>query len=74
MGKKPRTSIIWDGSLLDVTAPESVEILIREDHKVMWVNVNGHLALRCCLIGELSLVKDGVLQMMEKKEVPIGTV
>ena len=34
--------------LLDITNPENVEIRIRGDGKVIWVNVDGICRLRCC--------------------------
>lgn len=43
---------------LDVTNPETVEIVIRPDKKVVWINVNGVCLLRCCQIQKLD-VNDG---------------
>ena len=37
----------------DITAPEEVEILIRQDGTVIWVNINGMCALRACQIKRL---------------------
>ena len=39
----------------DITAPEEVEILIKEDGKVIWINVDGICELRACRIGKLTL-------------------
>lgn len=53
---------------LDITKPEiGVEILIREDKKVIWVNVDGVCRLRICQIPEL-LVNDS-----SKNEIPNET-
>ena len=40
----------------DITGPDYVEILIRNDGKVVWVNINGVCALRACQIKELDLI------------------
>ena len=37
----------WEKSL-DVTGAEHVEVEIRSDGSVLWVNVDGTLALRVC--------------------------
>lgn len=42
---------------VDVTAPEVVEILIRSDGKVVWVNVDGFCLFRACRVQKL-LVED----------------
>lgn len=39
----------------DVTAPEIVQIQIRGDGTVVWVNINGECALRACRIKNLVL-------------------
>lgn len=40
----------------DITAPKfPVEILIREDGKVLWINVDGVCVLRICQIQEIKL-------------------
>lgn len=36
--------------MVDVTGPEQVEVLIRNDGKVIWINVDGVCRLRCCRI------------------------
>lgn len=42
--------------MLDITAPEhGVQIIIREDRKVLWVNVDGICRLRICDIPYLSV-------------------
>jgi len=40
-------------SAVDISSPEAVEVLIRADQKVIWVNVNGVCVLRCCKIKNL---------------------
>lgn len=42
----------------DITAPEEVEILVRRDGTVIWVNIDGRCALRACRIKQL-VVEDG---------------
>jgi hypothetical protein len=39
--------------MLDITAPDIVEVEFREDGKVIWVNVDGKCALRVCQIKQL---------------------
>jgi hypothetical protein len=39
----------------DITAPEEVEILIKEDGKVIWINVDGICELRVCRISKLTV-------------------
>lgn len=40
-------------SAVDISSPESVEVLTRADKKVLWVNVNGVCVLRICKIKNL---------------------
>lgn len=40
-------------NMLDITAPDSVEVLIRDDKKVVWVNVDGICRFRACRIKKL---------------------
>jgi len=42
-------------SAVDIASPEGVEVLIRADQKVLWVNVNGVCVLRCCKIKNLEV-------------------
>lgn len=44
--------------MTDITAPKLVEVQIRHDQKVIWVNVNGTCALRCCQVEHLVLPDD----------------
>jgi hypothetical protein len=48
---------IWvdEEGMVDVTAPQVVEISIRYDGKVVWVNVDGICRFRSCQIGTLIL-------------------
>lgn len=39
----------------DITAPQEVEVSIKHDSKVIWVNVDGVCRLRCCAIGNLTV-------------------
>lgn len=46
------------GSMKDITAPDVVEVEIRSDGKVVWINVDGKCALRACRIKRL-VINDG---------------
>jgi hypothetical protein len=39
----------------DISQPKVVQIQIRSDAKVVWVNVDGKCVLRCCQIEKLIL-------------------
>lgn len=43
------------GELMDITAPKAVQIQVRADGKVIWVNVDGLCVLRCCQIEVLEV-------------------
>lgn len=43
------------GEMMDITAPKGVQVQIREDGKVLWVNVDGMCVLRCCQIEVLDV-------------------
>ena len=43
--------------MIDITGPEHVEIIVRSDRKVVWVNVDGVCQLRCSQIVK-SIVND----------------
>lgn len=44
-------------TMLDITAPKAgVEVLVRDDGSVLWVNVDGICRLRICRIGDNQLV------------------
>jgi hypothetical protein len=42
------------GDMLDITSPTDVEIKIRADRKVVWINVEGSCVFRACRIGCLT--------------------
>jgi len=44
--------------MLDITAPKVVDITIRSDGKVVWVNVDGICRFRACRIQETLVVHD----------------
>jgi len=43
------------GDLHDVTAPEFVQVVIRRDGKVVWINVDGACVFRACQIKVLEV-------------------
>ena len=45
---------------LDITEPQSVEIQIRNDGKVIWINIDGACVFRACRIKELSVIDERV--------------
>ena len=44
---------IHHGELLDIASPKYVDIEIRQDGKVVWVNVDGITRIRLCRIENL---------------------
>jgi hypothetical protein len=48
--KDMETKEVYAGSLLDISNPEHVEVVLKEDHKVLWVNIEGVCKLRVCNI------------------------
>ena len=44
-----------DLDMLDITAPNHVEIEIKDDGKVVWINVDGICRCRLCRIGNLQV-------------------
>jgi hypothetical protein len=48
-------STVQLGDMLDITAPKGVQVQIRADGKVLWVNVDGKCVLRCCQIEVLDV-------------------
>lgn len=46
---------IETSSIIDITEPERVEVLIRADKKVIWINVDGICRLRCSRIKHLKV-------------------
>lgn len=49
------------GPQLDITAPDNVEVLLREDGKVLWVNVDGVCRLRICRVEKISFQHENTL-------------
>ena len=43
------------GEMHDITAPKAVQIMIRRDGKVVWVNVDGRCVFRACQIEVLEV-------------------
>jgi hypothetical protein len=41
--------------MIDITAPEAVELMISCDGKVIWVNIDGECQLRVCQIKYLDV-------------------
>lgn len=44
-----------ENRMLDITGAEHVEVRLRSDYKVIWVNVNGICRLRICDIDKLEV-------------------
>ena len=42
----------------DITGAEVVEVIVRRDGRVVWVNVDGHCELRVCRIKGRVIVDD----------------
>lgn len=59
-------------TMMDITHPEGVQVQLRDDNKVLWVNVNGICRLRCCEIQHLDidipirLLPDASTKILEK--------
>lgn len=51
-----KINLLPEPTQLDVVAPEIVEIVIRDDGTVAWINVDGICRLRTCRVGRLRLV------------------
>jgi hypothetical protein len=51
------TYVTWDGQMVDIAAPVNVEVEVRGDQKVLWVNVDGVARLRICRIQAELVVK-----------------
>ena len=51
-------SISFMEGLLDVTGAETVEVQVRHDGEVLWVNVDGRCRLRVCQIKGDVMVND----------------
>jgi hypothetical protein len=44
--------------MIDITTPKLVQIVVRHDKKVAWVNVDGDCVLRCCRVEKLELIME----------------
>lgn len=44
--------------MVDVTEPVSVDVAIREDGQVVWINVNGICVLRACRAQRINILDD----------------
>lgn len=53
-------------NMQDITRPEIVEIQIRSDGKVVWVNVDGVCALRACNIKEVIVIDERQKEKLAK--------
>ena len=58
MGNDPEEKMMYSpqkilDKQIDITGPDIVEISIKEDGKVIWINVDGICACRICRIKEL---------------------
>ncbi len=47
------TQVSIDDQMIDITGPEIVEVQIRDDGKVVWINIDGICRLRACQIKKL---------------------
>lgn len=61
------------GQMIDITSPEIVQIQIRGDSKVVWVNVNGECVLRCCQVRAIDLVYERENRSVKKVKIEKGT-
>ena len=66
---EPTKDPILTLQIIDLTAPQEVEILIRYDGRVAWINVDGLCVFRACKIRHLTLQDDReVVKKWKKKE------
>jgi hypothetical protein len=49
-------------AFVDITRPREVEVRIREDRRVVWVNVDGICVLRVCQIPDLEVCDESRLR------------
>lgn len=54
--REPTLKKITGAKMQDITAPEIVEIEIRRDGKIVWINVDGVAALRACRVENLTVI------------------
>ncbi len=50
--------IATNDQVIDITAPSHVEVKIRGDGKVVWVNVDGICKFRACQVKEFKLIDE----------------
>jgi hypothetical protein len=62
VGEHTTTAPLWcpmcqteKPDMVDITGPKLVEVQVRLDQKVVWVNVDGKCALRCCKVWHVVL-------------------
>lgn len=69
-GMEPIAKVVtYDGSqpMLDITEPTvPVEIQIRNDGRVLWINMGGRCVVRICRIGELVVTDARMESWMEE--------
>lgn len=53
--------------LRDITGAELVQVVVRSDGKVLWVNVDGRCALRICRIEAPIIIEDNRVVMEDKQ-------
>jgi hypothetical protein len=46
------------GAQIDITRPKAVEVRLRNDGSVLWINVDGVCVLRCCQIKNMELIDE----------------
>jgi len=46
---------IGEIQMLDITAPEQVQVLVNVDGSVLWVNIDGVCRLRVCRMKDLDI-------------------
>lgn len=51
-------AIDMDRQMVDISEPEAVQIQIRADGKVIWINVDGICRFRACRIKELEITDE----------------
>jgi hypothetical protein len=61
-------NVAFSDRAIDITAPEIVQIQIKEDGKVVWINTEEGNTFRACQIKNLELVDDrnGLEKLKEK--------
>lgn len=57
---------IEDG-MMDITAPDTLQVQIRSDDKVIWINMDGKCVFRACRINKFELIDDN----LKRNNIPI---